>query len=170
MPGSITREAGTRSATAPPTADIRGALSINQPGAIKAPVRYGEDVVDVPDPRVRALYQAIEDRDDEGVAALLRADVRWSAPASVPGGGIRVGREAVLEGVRVLFRAVPEVEVRIEEARADRDRSVVRGAYALPNGVAIGFSDVVLFDGEDRVRSLLSQYDGAGLLRALRPR
>lgn len=126
-------------------------------------------VVDVADPRVQALYQAIEDRDADAVARLLRADVRWSAPASVPGGGIRVGRDAVMEGVRVLFRAVPEVEVRIDEVRVEHDRGVVRGAYALPTGVAIGFSDIVHFTGE-QVRSLLSQYDGAGLLRALRPR
>lgn len=116
---------------------------------------------------VRRLYDAIERRDLDALAPLLAPEIRWSSPAPVPGGGIRVGCAAVLEGAGMLFTAYPEVAVHIDDLQEDGDRVLVRGRYEIPGGTVIRFHDQLTV-GDGRVVSMLSRFDGAALTRALR--
>ncbi|WP_205697869.1 nuclear transport factor 2 family protein [Conexibacter sp. SYSU D00693] len=116
---------------------------------------------------VRELYAVIEARDLRALAPLLADDVRWSAPASIPGGGIRIGCAAVLEGARLLFAAYPDVHVHLDDVQAEGDRAVVRGRYEVPPDTTLRFNDTITVrDGV--VAALLSHFDGAALARALR--
>lgn len=116
---------------------------------------------------VRRLYEVIEARDVEALAPMLADDVRWSSPSAIPGGGIRIGCAAVLEGAGLMFDAYPQVRAHLDDVQADSDRVVVRGRYEVGDGTVIRFNDVVTVrDGT--VAAMLSQFDGAALSRALR--
>ena len=118
-------------------------------------------------PLIQQLYAAIEARELDALSALLADDVRWSSPAPVPGGGIRLGRAAVLEGAGLLFAAYPEVLVHLDDVQDDGDRVVVRGRYEIPGGAVIRFHDALTIRDE-RLAGMLSRFDGAALGRALR--
>ena len=118
-----------------------------------------------PDPPIRELYAVIERRSLDELRALLAEDVRWSAPASIPGGGIRRGPAAVLEGAALLFEAVPEVDVHLDRVVVDGEQATVHGRYELPGAFELAFNDALVFrDG--LLVSMLSRYDAAALVRA----
>lgn len=118
---------------------------------------------------IEGYYAAVGARDVEALAALVAPDVRWSSPASIPGGGIRIGTAAVLEGVGILFRTWPEVDVLLDQVTLDPRGASVRGRYLTPSGLEVPFSDqITVRDG--RVVSIRSAYDGGALNRALKAR
>lgn len=115
---------------------------------------------------VRRLYDVIERRDLARLPDLLADDIRWSSPVTVPGGGIRRGLPAVLEGAARLFAAWPDITVHLDVLRIDRDQVGVRGRYETRHGQFVGFSDSIVLR-EGRIARILSAYDGAALYRAV---
>jgi uncharacterized protein len=66
---------------------------------------------------VKRLYDALESRDGEQVQALLRDDVEWIVPATLPWGGRRRGFEEVSEAAELLLES-------IRSANFERDEHV----------------------------------------------
>jgi ketosteroid isomerase-like protein len=80
-------------------------------------------------------------RDLRRLAEVLDEDVRWSSPATMPGGGMRRGRRAVLEHAALVFDSLPSVVVDRVETIVSGEFVTVRGRYQTPDGARVDFVD-----------------------------
>ena len=87
------------------------------------------------------FYRAWLGRDLAALANILDEDVRWSSPATLPGGGMRRGRRAVLEQAALVFERFPSVVVERMSIHAVGDWATVRGRYRTDDGRRVDFVD-----------------------------
>jgi ketosteroid isomerase-like protein len=90
---------------------------------------------------VDEFYRAWLGRDLRRLADVLDEDVRWSSPATLPGGGVRRGRRAVLEQATLLFESFPAVVLDRVETVVSGEFVTVRGRYRTPDGRRMDFVD-----------------------------
>jgi ketosteroid isomerase-like protein len=90
---------------------------------------------------VDQFYRAWLGRDLSGLAEVLDEDVRWSSPATLPGGGVRRGRRSVLEQAELVFERFPPVVLERVACDVVGDFVTVRGRYRAPNGRRVDFVD-----------------------------
>src|SRR3954465_5683684 len=90
---------------------------------------------------VDEFYRAWLGRDLTRLAKILDEDVRWSSPVTLPGGGVRRGRRAVLEQAALVFHRFPSVVVERMETTVVGDFVTVRGSYRTPQGRRMDFVD-----------------------------
>ncbi len=80
---------------------------------------------------ITRLYDAFAARDLEALESILAPDVVWAQMRGFPGGAVRHGREAVVEGVLDGNRKRwPGFSVQVDELVGDGDRVVALGRYA----------------------------------------
>jgi ketosteroid isomerase-like protein len=90
---------------------------------------------------VEEFYRAWLNRDLEALARILDDDVRWSTPPTLPGGGVRRGRRAVLEQAALVFERFPSVVVEQMTTVAIGRWLTVRGRYRTAEGRTVDFVD-----------------------------
>jgi ketosteroid isomerase-like protein len=90
---------------------------------------------------VDQFYRAWLGRDLEALAELLDDNVRWSTPPTMPGGGVRRGRRAVLEQAALFFARFPTVVVERMSTIVVGDWVTVRGRYRTIDGQTVDFVD-----------------------------
>jgi ketosteroid isomerase-like protein len=90
---------------------------------------------------VDEFYRAWLRRDLDHLAMLLDDEVRWSTPPTLPGGGLRRGRRAVLEQVALIFERFPTVIVEEMLTSVAGEWATVRGRYRTPEGRQVDFVD-----------------------------
>jgi ketosteroid isomerase-like protein len=95
----------------------------------------------MPDKTVDAFYRAWLSRDLESLADLLDDNVRWSTPPTMPGGGVRRGRRAVLEQAALFFAQFPTVVVERMSTIVVADWVTARGRYRTMDGRTVDFVD-----------------------------
>jgi ketosteroid isomerase-like protein len=95
----------------------------------------------MPDKTVDAFYRAWLSRDLESLAELLDDNVRWSTPPTMPGGGVRRGRRAVLEQAALFFAQFPTVVVERMSTIVVGDWVTARGRYRTTDGRTVDFVD-----------------------------
>jgi ketosteroid isomerase-like protein len=90
---------------------------------------------------VDEFYRAWLGRDLCRLADVLDEDIRWSSPATLPGGGIRRGRRSVLEQAALVFESFPIVVIDRVETVVSGEFVTVRGRYRTPDGRQMDFVD-----------------------------
>jgi ketosteroid isomerase-like protein len=95
----------------------------------------------MPRQAVDDFYRAWLGRDLAALANILDEDVRWSSPATLPGGGVRRGRRAVLEQAALVFARFPSVVVERMSVHVVGDWATVRGRYLTDEGRRVDFVD-----------------------------
>jgi ketosteroid isomerase-like protein len=95
----------------------------------------------MPRTTVEQFYRAWLGRDLDGLAAVLDDDVRWSTPPTLPGGGVRRGRRAVLEQAALVFERFPSVAMEVMSTVVVGDWVTVRGRYRTDEGRTVDFVD-----------------------------
>lgn len=90
---------------------------------------------------VDEFYRAWLGRDLPRLADILDEDVRWSSPATLPGGGVRRGRRAVLEQAALVFERFPTVVIERVETTVVGEFATVRGSYRTLGGQRVDFVD-----------------------------
>jgi ketosteroid isomerase-like protein len=90
---------------------------------------------------VDEFYRAWLGRDLDGLARVLDDDVRWSSPTTLPGGGVRRGRRAVLEQAALIFERFPSVVVERMATTVVGEWATVRGRYQTMEGRRVDFVD-----------------------------
>jgi ketosteroid isomerase-like protein len=121
--------------------------------------------------RLRAVYDAFDRGDVDGLVELLAHDIEWRAPEVLPWGGTRHGHDGVRVFCELLRESVDSGWGIPEDFLDAGDRVVVTGRFegiARPTGEPFetGFAHVWALD--DGVPAQLTMYlDTAALLRAL---
>jgi ketosteroid isomerase-like protein len=87
------------------------------------------------------FYRAWLGRDLAALDRVLDDDVRWSTPPTLPGGGVRRGRRAVLEQAALIFERFPTVELEEMLTSVAGDWATVRGRYRTTEGRRVDFVD-----------------------------
>jgi ketosteroid isomerase-like protein len=95
----------------------------------------------MPRKTVDQFYRAWLGRDLEALAEVLDEDVRWSSPTSLPGGGMRRGRRAVLEQAELVFDQFPGVVLERVATTEVGDYVTVAGRYRTEQGRRVDFVD-----------------------------
>ena len=95
----------------------------------------------MPRQAVDEFYRAWLGRDLRRLAEVLDEDIRWSSPATLPGGGVRRGRRAVLEQAALVFESFPTVVLDRVETVVSGEFVTVRGRYRTPDGRRMDFVD-----------------------------
>jgi ketosteroid isomerase-like protein len=95
----------------------------------------------MPHETVDQFYRAWLGRDLEALAELLDDNVRWSTPPTMPGGGVRRGRRAVLEQAALFFDRFPTVVVERMSTIVVGDWVTARGRYRTTDGRIVDFVD-----------------------------
>jgi ketosteroid isomerase-like protein len=90
---------------------------------------------------VDEFYRAWLGRDLDALAKVLDEHVRWSTPPTLPGGGVRRGRRAVLEQAALVFERFPTVELEEMLTSVAGDWATVRGRYRTAEGRRVDFVD-----------------------------
>lgn len=90
---------------------------------------------------VDEFYRAWLGRDLAALADVLDEHVSWSSPATLPGGGIRRGRRAVLEQAARVFEQFPSVVLERVETTVVSELVTVRGRYRTADGRRVDFVD-----------------------------
>jgi ketosteroid isomerase-like protein len=90
---------------------------------------------------VDEFYRAWLSRDLAGLAEVLDEDVRWSTPPTLPGGGVRRGRRAVLEQAVLISERFPTVVLEHARTTVIGDWATVRGRYRTAEGRRVDFVD-----------------------------
>jgi hypothetical protein len=67
--------------------------------------------------------------------------VRWSAPATLPGGGLRLGRRSVLEHAALVFGHLPSVTLDRISIIVAGNLVTARGRYRTCSGQGVDFVD-----------------------------
>lgn len=79
---------------------------------------------------VHAIYRSVRDRDFSAFRNLCARDVVWKQNAGFPNGGVRVGADAVIEGVFERFqREWTSWRYEIEQVLEFGEQVVVLGVY-----------------------------------------
>ena len=79
------------------------------------------------------------DRNNGALQGILDDDVRWSSPTTLPGGGVRRGRRAVLEQAVLVFERLSSVVVERMSTSVVGDGATVRGRYRTMQGLRVDF-------------------------------
>jgi ketosteroid isomerase-like protein len=95
----------------------------------------------MPRQTVDKFYRAWLGRDLSRLADVLDEDIRWSSPATLPGGGVRRGRRSVLEQAALVFESFPSVVLDRAETVVSGEFVTVRGCYRTPDGRRMDFVD-----------------------------
>jgi ketosteroid isomerase-like protein len=95
----------------------------------------------MPRQTVDEFYRAWLGRDLGRLADVLDEDIRWSSPATLPGGGVRRGVRAVLEQAALVFESFPTVVLDEVETVVSGEFVTVRGRYRTPDGRRMDFVD-----------------------------
>ena len=95
----------------------------------------------MPRQTVDEFYRAWLGRDLRRLADVLDEDIRWSSPATLPGGGVRRGGRAVLEQAALVFESFPSIVLARVETVVSGEFVTVRGRYRTPDGRRMDFVD-----------------------------
>jgi ketosteroid isomerase-like protein len=95
----------------------------------------------MPHDTVDHFYRAWLGRDLEALAELLDDNVRWSTPPTMPGGGVRRGRRAVLEQAALFFAEFPTVVLERMSTIVVGGWVTARGRYRTADGRTVDFVD-----------------------------
>jgi ketosteroid isomerase-like protein len=126
----------------------------------------------MPQETVDQFYRAWLGRDLEALAELLDDNVRWSTPPTMPGGGVRRGRRAVLEQAALFFAQFPTVVVERMSTMVVGDWVTARGRYRTTDGRTVDFVDRIhIRDGRIvALRANMRADQVRGVSRSVSPR
>ena len=95
----------------------------------------------MPRQTVDGFYRAWLDRDLRRLADVLDEDIRWSSPATLPGGASAAAGAPSLEQAALVFERFPSVVLDRAETVASGEFVTVRGRYRTPDGRRVDFVD-----------------------------